>query len=152
MEKLKKKNEILLLIIVVVSILLVVLFVALIASLLLSVKQQREDSLADDSVIVVTEAEKADESEFDWGDEEENFGDMEEQEETEDASSSITNDPYGIYVTDESWLKEYNGFAVERNGRLYSLAYTMPYRVISEYILDTKVAPPARISPLCYTQ
>ncbi|MBQ3292741.1 hypothetical protein IJG93_00310 [Candidatus Saccharibacteria bacterium] len=42
-------------------------------------------------------------------------------------------DPYEIFVTDEDWVKETNGYAVERNGKLYTLSALMPSTVITEY-------------------
>ena len=39
---------------------------------------------------------------------------------TDAPEETILEDPYGMYVVTEDWLKKYGGYAVERNGKLYA--------------------------------
>ena len=53
-----------------------------------------------------------------------------EADSTDAPEETILEDPYGMYVVTEDWLKEYGGYAVERNGQLY--AFCSQYGVMGD--------------------
>lgn len=44
-----------------------------------------------------------------------------------------SDDPYGMYIVTEDWLKGSTGFCVERDGKLYSVGSYVPTDVIDKY-------------------
>ncbi|MBR3252518.1 hypothetical protein IKF84_00370 [Candidatus Saccharibacteria bacterium] len=55
------------------------------------------------------------------------------EESEEPQEEAVEKDPYGIFIADEDWIRQTNGYAVERNGKLYALDALMPSTVITEY-------------------
>lgn len=82
--------------------------------------------VADGEAGAITDDEVTNEPASEFGPEDE----LPEADSTDAPEETILEDPYGMYVVTEDWLKEYGGYVVERNSQLY--AFYSQYGVMGD--------------------